>query len=282
MKIIDGNVCSICDSKALKMVYQIPDRSPLNVSCISIGECMDCHHRFLINTPTDLLMGFYSRDENCYAFHLNNSYLRMKRVDNMLVLLLISRYLNQGQLLEIGCGTGSFLDVARMSGFSTFGVESSHWQADVVKSKNHVVFNQPFENIKIGKDKFDIVVGIELIEHILDVPIFMNRLNEITKPGSLVYFSTGSTTSFMARIKGKKWRYYEVLHTQYFCPESIQKLLEKWGWKVLEFGTGFRLSDLWRHGHKDLSYYELIKKSIARIRLGSCMKSGMHVIAKKV
>jgi hypothetical protein len=277
-----NRACDICGSTAWNLTYQIPDRSPLGLEIIRIGECSGCSHRFLVDPPIDLLRNFYAQDEDCYAFHVSDSYAARAGTHSRRVLELIWRYAHQGKLLEIGCGSGMLLDVARGFSFQTFGVEPSRWQADLVGRKGHTVFNSTFEQAFFDNEVFDVFVGIESIEHILSLPEFMQRLNDISRPGAVVYFSTGSTASLKAMLNGERWRYYEALHTQYFCPKSIRRLMENWGWNVLEIGSGYRLVDVLRYGLRDYTAVDMVKKCIGRVRFGTLTVSGVHVVARKL
>jgi SAM-dependent methyltransferase len=274
-------LCPACGLKSGRRLYEMPDRSPLALSPILIGACSNCGHQFLINPPVNQLRDFYADDQDCYAFHQSDSYVRMKRIDSRMILLLLRRYARGRRLCEIGCGTGIFLDVARELKYETYGVEPSGWQAKVASQHGHTIHNGSLEDVSDDAGIFDAIAGIELIEHVMDLHSFMSRVTSLSRPGSVIYFSTGSTTSLWARTKGKKWRYYEVLHTQYFSPYSLCLLLERHGWKILETGSGFRLGDLWKYGRRDLSGAELIKKSLARVRVGPLTRSGIHVIARK-
>ena len=273
--------CPVCGLVSGRILYEIPDRSPLALSLILIGACSNCGHQFLIDPPVNQLQEFYADDNDCYAFHESGSYIRMKRIDSRMVLLLLRRYIPGGRLYEIGCGTGIFLDVARELDFETFGVEPSEWQAKVAGEHGHTIHNSPLEKVNSDAGMFDAIASIEVIEHVVDLCTFMSKVTNLSRPGSVIYFSTGSTASLLARMQRSKWRYYEALHAQYFCPRSLCMLLERHGWKILETGSGFRLNDLWKHGRRDLSNTELIKKSLARVRIGPHTKSGIHVIARK-
>jgi len=68
-------LCPVCGLGNGRLFYEIPDRSPLALSPISIVSCSKCGHRFLMNPPVNKLQEFYANDKNCYAFHQSDSYV---------------------------------------------------------------------------------------------------------------------------------------------------------------------------------------------------------------
>jgi 2-polyprenyl-3-methyl-5-hydroxy-6-metoxy-1,4-benzoquinol methylase len=71
------------------------------------------------------------------------------------------------RLLDIGCGRGAFLDVARLGGLSTAGVEISERAADAAEAKGHQVFRRSAEEPFGGPDeRFDLITMWDIMEHL--------------------------------------------------------------------------------------------------------------------
>lgn len=75
---------------------------------------------------------------------------------------------NVNSLLEVGCGTGEFLDyVKAKSNARMVGLDTTIASCDVCKSKGHEVFAEPLERYVVNhKEKFDIIVAFHLLEHV--------------------------------------------------------------------------------------------------------------------
>lgn len=72
-------------------------------------------------------------------------------------------------ILDIGCGTGLALDVARQRGLETFGVEFNHAAAEEARSRGHTVFEIPIQEIDSKwNGYFDLISLNQILEHVPD------------------------------------------------------------------------------------------------------------------
>jgi len=274
-----NEICPICKNTSAKIKFEIHDRSPLNYQNLSIYSCNFCSHQFLKNFSAEELRSFYLSDEDTYKFHSDHSYVERKILLSNLVCKKLIRFNCTGKLLDIGTGNGTFLDVAKKYGYETYGVEPSKYQT--LRIAQHKIYNDNFENIHFGNIIFDIIVNQEFIEHVVDLDIMMQKVSNITKKDSIIYISTGNVKSLYASILRSKWKYYEALHVNYFSPMSLQLLLRKYNWEILDFGSGFRFYDTIIYAFMKTSILSYFKLLVARIRLGNITRFGMHIIAKK-
>jgi 2-polyprenyl-3-methyl-5-hydroxy-6-metoxy-1,4-benzoquinol methylase len=75
--------------------------------------------------------------------------------------------LDARRLLDIGCGHGAFLDVARRAGLRTAGVEIAADAADAAEAKGHVVSRCSAEEPFCRPDeRFDIITMWDILEHL--------------------------------------------------------------------------------------------------------------------
>ena len=98
--------------------------------------------------------------------------------EKMLVKLtfLLKKYINNGSILDYGCGTGSFLVTAEKHEFTNnIGIDVSEYSTSIAKSKalkSSFYINK--ENLK--KNKFDCLSFIDSIAHIQDINIIFSEL----------------------------------------------------------------------------------------------------------
>jgi len=102
---------------------------------------------------------------------------------------------NKGKkLLDLGCGAGDFLSAAQKIGFETWGVDFDQGAIKHAKSLYNLknVYAEPIEDFFKEKDlpKFDVITFFEVIEHLDDIPRFLNSLIEIGKDGAYIILST--------------------------------------------------------------------------------------------
>lgn len=111
-----------------------------------------------------------------------------------------------GSILDIGCYSGGFL--AGLPGkFKKNGVEPSKSASDRATSKGIHILGKTLTDLD-AKQVFDVVVSIDVIEHVLDVETFLvDALAHVDKNGILI-ISTGNPDSFFWRRMFKATFWY--------------------------------------------------------------------------
>jgi len=155
---------------------------------------------------------------------------------------LIEKYKSKGRILDIGCASGRFLNLARESGWEVFGVELSDYVADFAIKNYHLnVFCGFLEEAKFKDNYFDVVCASDIIEHLNDPESFLGEIYRILNKEGLLYLASPNASSFYYKFFGLIARYnrrnYFVLphHIYHFSPLSIKLLLNKTGFNILKF-----------------------------------------------
>lgn len=140
--------------------------------------------------------------------------------------------LTQGKLLEIGCAYGFFLDEASQS-FKVSGVELAQDAVAACQARGLDVVQHANEKFYAQRGPFDIVVMLDVIEHLTNPGQLLCELYSHTRPGSLLVLTTGDFGSFMARAMGKQWRLMTPpQHLWYFTTDAITRSLTRSGFRV--------------------------------------------------
>lgn len=203
-------------------------------------------------------------------------------------ILNIEKYTKKGRILDIGCGLGDFLDVARLEGWKSYGVEVSKFSANFAKKRFKVnVFNGTLKKARFKTGFFNAITMIEVIEHLEDPLSELKECNRIMEKGGIIVIQTGNIDGLYAKISGSGWFYFLLGHLNYFSKKTIRKALEISKFKVLKIYNGDEISILahsrcfWYYLNKNpynfLKYCKFLTILIAR-KLGL---GGMTVYAKK-
>lgn len=94
--------------------------------------------------------------------------------------------------------------------------------------------------------KFDVIIALDLIEHITNPGLFLACAKKHLMPGGRIIISTPNTFNLFA-IAGKLSRSEPPInsdHTFYFNKPTLYRLFEKCGWSVTSFGVVYTLGDL--------------------------------------
>lgn len=103
-------------------------------------------------------------------------------------------------IADIGCGGGLVAEPLCRMGATVTGVDAGAEniriaKAHAAKGKLDIEYlATTVEDIAAKGRKFDIVTALEIVEHVADVPVFMQSLARIVKPGGLLVMSTLNRT----------------------------------------------------------------------------------------
>ena len=115
-------------------------------------------------------------------------------------------------LLDIGCGGGLLSEPMSRLGANVVGIDASKKNIEVAKfhaKKNKLKINyicaSP-EMLKMQK-KFDVILSMEIIEHVEDINFFIKKSSELLKKNGLMFIATLNKTlkSYIFAIVGAEY-----------------------------------------------------------------------------
>ena len=141
---------------------------------------------------------------------------------------LIQKYCNKGFFLDYGGGDGQFQRY----------MSRSNWTCDIYEPYLAVDGNQEKMNYnKVIKDNYyDIVSMFHSLEHIHDIDGVLININNALKKKGLLIISVPNYNAFERPFFKSKWIAYDVpRHLHHFTVDSIEKILDKYGFKIIEY-----------------------------------------------
>lgn len=149
---------------------------------------------------------------------------------------LLKHRLPPAKIVELGCSHGSFVSLMRRAGFEASGVEMSPWVVDFARSTFDVPMSiGPLETLDIPAGTLDVVVSMDVLEHLPDPMETMRRCLELLKPDGLLLLQTPQFrrgADFQESV-AEGDRFLEMLipeeHIYLFTSESITDLFSRLG-----------------------------------------------------
>ena len=155
-------------------------------------------------------------------------------------------YRETGQLLEVGCGQGRLLEIARDAGWEVHGVDVLPRAAELAQQRGLDIFLGELVDAGYADGQFDAVCMSEVIEHIVDPIELMRQVHRVLRPGGVALVGTDNVRSWAARLRGSGWHYYlfgRLGHIRYWGPKSARALAQVAGFRgvnVMTSGFAFR------------------------------------------
>ena len=180
-------------------------------------------------------------------------------------------YLEGLSILDIGCGGGLISEPISRLGAKVTGIDASEKNINIAKlhSKksglNINYINTPPENLE-ADEKFDIILNLEIVEHVDNVNLYINSCYRLLKKNGLMFTATinRSLTSYIKAIIGAEYvlRWLPVgTHdwNKFLKPEELEDYLLKEKFSTLDI-TGLKFNPFinkWKIS-KDLSVNYII------------------------
>jgi len=228
--------CVICSSSELEEVHPAEisrieevsfsySFSPENCKTFRVVRCTRCSHVFCAPLPSGIVGSYRDVIDDEYLKHAES-----RRLSADAVLRTVEGYAPGKRLLDVGCATGDFLDVARTRGYAAEGLELSTWSCNIARGRGHTVHQEPLAAFAARETaRFDLVSLIGVIEHFSDPRAEMANLAALVRPGGLVVIWTGDSNALLPRALGRRWWYWQGQHIQFFTHRSLSRLVEDAG-----------------------------------------------------
>jgi SAM-dependent methyltransferase len=234
--------CKICNSSDWKFIYEGDIRNGAfgNFVTGEIKECITCkvqklneeacvkhssyegtHYRDILNQGSDINNHLKSHDKLVehsfrYLWNLN---LRGKTV------------------ADIGCGGGSFLDYISNVSDKCIGVEPNQIFSKSLKKRGYEYFSSSKECIETYKNKIDVIVSTQVIEHVEDPKKFLKEIKLLLKPKKgIAMITTPNRDEILMRLIKKDFSpfFYRAQHRWNFNKKSLINCAVQAGFNKIE------------------------------------------------
>ncbi|HYE55086.1 MAG TPA: class I SAM-dependent methyltransferase [Chitinophagaceae bacterium] len=231
--------CPLCAAPDIRPALTAKDHTVSGES-FDIWECSDCTARFTQNTPEPDSIGAYYRSDN-YISHSNTNrglvnklYHRVRKITLAQKRKLIQQVtkIQTGNLLDVGAGTGLFVDTMRKGGWKVTGLEPDATARTRAREMN-IMLQDISDLYQLPAANFDVITLWHVLEHVHDVHGYLKQLKHILKHEGHLVIAVPNYTSADARLYRQFWAAYDVpRHLYHFSPASMQALLRLHGFQL--------------------------------------------------
>jgi len=256
--------CCLCGQVASCTYARVRDRLHGHPGEFTFVRCRGCGHVYLSPRPThEELAAHYPDTYAAYAGAIEdepNPFVRWNRAYGMAKRCrAVTRRVPRGRLLDVGCGTGVFLDAMRRRGWDVRGVEPTAAAARIARERFDLdVLVGTLEEAAYPSGHFDAVTLWYVIEHVPNPSATIAEIARVLRPGGLALMSAPNLDALDRPLFGTCWAGWDPpRHFNIFSARSLGRLLERHGfaavraqslmntWLGLALGLQFRWEQ-WR------------------------------------
>ncbi|MDY2586504.1 class I SAM-dependent methyltransferase [Winogradskyella aquimaris] len=163
-------------------------------------------------------------------------YHLVRRMSLKRKLKLINSFQTEGKrLLDIGCGTGDFLETAKLNNWQVAGVEPNERARTIANSKTkNAVYDISYLETLEGSC-FDVITLWHVLEHLPNLEEHVKLLKRLLKPNGTLVIAVPNFKSYDAQHYKNYWAAYDVpRHLWHFSITSISKLFHEEQLKLID------------------------------------------------
>ena len=190
---------------------------------------------------SDKLPEYYKSDD--YISHtdskrnlLEKAYHVVRNISLKRKLKLINSFASEDKkLLDVGCGTGDFLQIAQQVNWTVTGIEPNEEARKIANSKtNNSVFNVK-QLLEFEKQSFDVITLWHVLEHLPNLNEHVSILKSLLKEKGNLIIAVPNYKSYDAMYYKNFWAAFDApRHLWHFNQESMAKLFAKVNMEVVE------------------------------------------------
>lgn len=221
--------CPICSSKTWESVFEVTDHA-ISKESFQLKKCWECE--LVVTSPqpeADKLSRFYQSDN--YISHsgksnniINSVYLQARKISLGWKQNIIANQQSIGSILDVGCGTGEFLQRMKSSGWQVSGIEP----IDTARKKAAQILNQTIhESLENTIGEFDVITLWHVLEHLPNLNESMEKIHKLLKPKGSLIIAVPNHNSQDAKTYKKFWAAYDTpRHLWHFNKSAMSRLLQ--------------------------------------------------------
>lgn len=141
----------------------------------------------------------------------------------------------KGRMLDVGCGTGTFVCLAREHGWDAEGIDASEWMTEHARRRCPAGTFHVGDPLAAAFDpgRLQAVTVWNVLEHVPAPAAILGRIRSWLVPDGRLFIRVPNAASLVARLTGRRWVLLVREHLWYFSPETMERLLRAEGFEVI-------------------------------------------------
>ena len=232
--------CPICGCENNKHFLSAIDHN-VSGDSFNIVICTDCNFKFTNPIPSEETIGKYYKSEN-YISHsgtkkglINYIYHKVRDRQLKMKLNLISSLTKNKSLLDIGCGTGEFINLCKNKSWEVLGLEPDSDARELAKKNYNIDLLEQDNLYSIKEKKVSVITLWHVLEHVYNLEKDLKQYAKILKDNGYLIIAVPNCNSYDAKQYKEHWVAYDLpIHLYHFTQKDINSLANKTGFKLIK------------------------------------------------
>ncbi len=231
--------CIVCEDHNPKLHLQVKDHL-VSQEIFDLCKCQNCGFVYVQNPPApDQALAYYDTEE--YIEHsdnqeglINKLYHKARSIMLPYKRKMLEKYDLPKKILDIGTGTGYFLNYMKSQEYDVTGIEISGTARDFGKKNFDLDIFHPDDMFKEGFPRgFSYISFWHVLEHIYEPRRVLTKLHDILAQDGVVAIALPNHSSLDAEAYGDYWCAYDVpRHLWHFDFSSFKQFAESCGFRL--------------------------------------------------
>lgn len=232
--------CPLCGCKEATDFLRCPDNFTSD-EFFTIRRCNECRFLFTADEPGLEKIGAYYASDDYEPLKGKQSklraYLRKFRLWRMAFFIEQHRRKKVGSILDIGCGTGDFLELMKKRGWNVSGIEPDEACRTTLIEKGINVI-APHDIAIIPDVSADVITLFHVLEHVHGLAAFGREVRRILKPEGICIIAVPNADAYYAAVYANHWSAYDVpRHLYHFTTKSLTTFVLQSGMKIIRLSS---------------------------------------------
>ncbi|MCB1246928.1 MAG: glycosyltransferase, partial [Acidimicrobiia bacterium] len=205
---------------------------------LEVRRCTGCRLAYLATVPTDLSVfydpGYFSRSPVVGTAPAHSGYENYERAYSASSFRWITELLRcivgePRDVFDLGAATGTFLDMARLSGFAVRGSELTATGVAAAAAKGIELRHGPFDPHDWEPRRFQVMTAFEVLEHVSDPRRVLEGLKTLLADDGALLFSVPNVTDAIIDRYGDNALDFNKSfdHVMFFNPEILTVMCDE-------------------------------------------------------
>jgi SAM-dependent methyltransferase len=234
------NDCPVCGNGNIRLLHEAADHL-VTGNKFAVWHCSNCDFAFTQDAPDEKDAGVFYESAD-YISHTDTSRSLFEKIYQAVRRFMLRRKrqlvenrsgFRTGRLLDIGSGTGHFLNTMKEAGWKVSGIEINSGAREYSVSKFGLEVTTPGGINAFPTGGFDCVTLWHVAEHIYDLDDTFSEIKRILSAEGCVVVALPNSGSADADLYRGNWAAWDVpRHLWHFSENSFRLFAENSGFTV--------------------------------------------------